>query len=183
MWLDNTVTFSSAQSIATSATTTLVSTTTYDVTGAGVGVASGMITGVNGSTGATQPVGFDIGAGDGMAIPEVYWNFPAGVNAASTGTLQLQIQAAADNGSNQPLTWYTIAQTSAMTTTDLVINANGQIQVPPVPFNFGESMPRFYRLAYVIATSTFSAGTISANLVLNPSQPTKLQNYPGNYTA
>lgn len=183
MWLDNTIQFSSAQTLVTTATTTLVSTTTYDVTGAGVGVASGMITGVLGSTGAVQTVGFDIGAGDGMAIPEIVWTLPVGVQASAGGTLQVKLQAAPDNGSNVPGTYTDLYISKQFTGSELVANFGGQFQVPPVTNDYGESYPRFYRLAYIIGTATFSGATITSNMVINPSQPTKLQSYPGNYTA
>lgn len=183
MFLDNLATFSSSQSLITSATTTLVSSTIYDVTSAGVGNATSMIGGVSASTGAAQVIGYDIGTGDGFAIPEVYWNLTTVTNGGN-GTMQVKLQAAADNGSNQPGTWVDVYASKAYTGTDLAVtNYANQFQVPPVPSNFGESQPRFYRLAYVIATATFSAGAISANIVLNPTNATRIQDYPGNFVS
>lgn len=170
-----------ASAFAISATT---AGTVFDVTGAGSGNAPSMIAGVNGSTGAAVPIGFDIGAGDGIAIPEVFWTVPTAFVSAGGATMQIQLQAAPDNGSNSPGTYQTITQTSTFTAGQLSANTVGQFQVPSVAPNWiGEALPRFYRLNFVVGTSTFSAGAITASLVLNPSQATKLQGYPGNYVA
>lgn len=177
MWLDNLVQFSASQAI----TSTAASASIYDVTGAGSGNASNMIGGIT-STGANAVIGFDIGAGDGIAIPEVFYNIPTTLVAGGAGTLTIQLQAAPDNGSNVPGTWITVAQTEAFTS-QLTAGTSGQFQVPPVPPGFGEAQPRFYRLNYVVATSNYLSGAISANLVLNPSQATKIQTYPANYSA
>ena len=158
--------------------------TVYDVTGVGSGTVPPMITGVNGSTGAAVPIGFDIGAGDGMAIPEVTYEIGTAFVSAGGATLQIQLQAAPDNGSGSAGTYQTIVQTSTFTAGQLSANTIGQFQVPPVQPNWiGEAMPRFYRLNFVVGTSTFSAGTITSYLNLNPSQATKIQDYPGNYVA
>lgn len=182
MFLDSLVTFSSAQSLVTTATTTLVSSTTYDVTSAGVGTAPSMIGGVNASTGAAQVIGFDIGTGDGFAIPEVEWSVPTAATP-SGATMQIKLQAAADNGSNVPGTWVDIYASKAFVASDLVANTINSFQVPPVPATFGTNAPRFYRLAYVIGTATYTAGTISANIVLNPTTATRVQDYPGNFVS
>ncbi len=183
MFLDNTISFSSAQTLLTSATTTLVSTTTYDVTGAGVGTDDNMLSGMLGSTGAAQPTGFDIGAGDGIVRPSVFWNIGTAVNTSGTGTLTVTLQAAVDNGSNVPGTWVTVYTSRVYTASELVANYFNSFPIPPVPSDFGITGPRFYRMNYVVGTATFSAGTISANIVINPSNITKIQTIPGNYTA
>lgn len=178
MFLDNLVQFSTAQAI----TATAASTNIYDVTGAGSGNAPNMIGGVTSSGNAL--IGFDIGAGDGIAIPEVYCNVTTAFVTGGSATLTIQLQAAPDNGSNAPGSYVTIVQTAVLTAAQLAANSSFQFQVPEVPpSTFGEAMPRFYRLNYVVATSTFSAGNLSANLVLNPSNGTKVQNYPANYIA
>lgn len=177
MFLDNLVQLSTAQAITTGA---IPSTLPYDVTGAGAGNAPNMIGGVTASGNAL--IGFDIGAGDGSAIPELYWN----VSTAFVGgtSLQIAIQAAPDNGSNSPGTYVTIVQTAAIPTANLTLNTSGQFQIPEISpdMAFGEAMPRFYRVLYTVV-GTYSAGAISANIVLNPSNATKLQNYPSNYIA
>lgn len=181
MFLDNLLVLSNAQTIG-AVTTFVASTSVYDVTGAGSGNAPAMIGGINGSTGAAASIGFDIGTGDGMAIPEIFWNV---TTAFSTGgaTLQVKLQAAADNGSNSPSTWVDLYASKAFTGTTLVANFNGQFPVPPTPSDFGEAQPRFYRMAYVAGTASFTAGALSANIVINPTNGTKVQFYPGNYIA
>lgn len=165
-------------------TSTAAGTAVFDVCGVGSGTVPPMITGVNGSTGAAVGVGFDIGAGDGFAIPEVFWNVPTAFVSAGSATMQIALQAAPDNGSGSAGTYVTLVETEALTPAQLAANASGQFQVPPVGANWvGEAMPRFYRLNFIVATSTFSAGNITAELVLNPSQATKIQRYPGNYVA
>lgn len=178
MFLDALVQLSTAQAI----TATAASTSIYDVTGAGSGNAPNMIGGVTSSGNAL--IGFDIGAGDGFTIPEVYVDISTAFVSGGGATLTIQLQAAPDNGSNAPGTYVTITQTAALTVAQLTASASFQFQVPEVPpSTFGEAMPRFYRLNYVVATSTFSAGALNANIVLNPSQATKIQNYPANFVA
>ncbi len=165
-------------------TSTAAGTVVFDVTGVGSGTVPPMITGINGTTGAAVPIGFDIGAGDGFAIPEVTWEVGTSFVSGGGATLQVALQAAPDNGSGSAGTYQTIVQTSTFTSGQIPAGVIGQFQVPPVGPNWvGEAMPRFYRLNFVVGTSTFSAGTITAYLNLNPSQATKIQNYPGNYVA
>lgn len=165
-------------------TATAAGTAVFDVTGVGSGTVPPMITGINGVTGAAVPIGFDIGAGDGFAIPEVFWSVPTAFVSGGGATLQIALQAAPDNGSGSAGVYQTITQTATFTAGQLAANTLGQFQVPPVAPNWiGEALPRFYRLNFVVATSTFSAGNITASLILNPSQATKLQGYPGNYVS
>ena len=76
-------------------------------------------------------------------------------------------------------------QTGAIPVANLTAGTSGQFQVPEISpdMGFGEVMPRFYRLNYTVATGPFTAGALTSNLVLNPSQATKIQNYPSNYIA
>lgn len=175
MFLDDLVKLSAAQAITTG---TINSTSIYDVTGAGSGNAPNMIGGITPTGNAL--IGFDIGAGDGIAVPEVAWSVSA--NFVGGTSLTIALQAAPDNGSNAPGTYVTIDQTQTFLTAALTTALNGQIKIPPVPSNFGEAMPRFYRLQYVVV-GTYSAGSINGSIVLNASTPTRIQNYPSNYIA
>lgn len=180
MFQDALLQLANAQAITSTAAGTVV----FDVTGVGSGTVPPMITGINGSTGAAVPIGFDIGAGDGFAIPEVVCEVGASFVSAGGATLQIALQAAPDDGTGTAGTYQTITQTSTFTSGQIPANQIIQFQVPPVSANWiGEAMPRFYRLNFVVGTSTFSAGKITAYLNLNPSQATKIQNYPGNYVA
>lgn len=178
MQFDNLLNLSTAQTIQVTA----ASTSTYDITGAGIGNAPNMIGGV--VNGVNAVIGADLGAGDGMTIPEIVVNIPTAFTTGNAATLTIQLQASADNGSNQAAGWQTIYQSAALTPgIQLAANNILQFQMPPVPPGFGEAEPRFYRLNYVVGTGSMSAGALSANIVINPSQATKIQNYPSNYSA
>jgi hypothetical protein len=147
--------FSSAQTV----TATANSTNVFDVTGAGAGNAPAMI----GSNGVNTAMGIDIGAGDGMAIPEVQVIITTATTV--TGTLTVALQAAPDNGSYSPGTYVTIFSSVAFTgATQLFVNAVLTFQVPPIPP--GLALPRFYRLVYTV-TGSISL-ILTSNLLLNP---------------
>lgn len=174
-FFDQTLLLSNAQAI----TATAASTNIYDVTGAGSGVAPSMIFGTTNTTAALP--GFDIGLGDGQAIPYLYLTIPTAFVSGGGATLTVQVQAAIDNGSNAPGTYTTIVETGLFTAANLAAGRVLLIPIPPI--TIGESLPRFYRFNYVVATSTFSAGTVTASILLNP--PSKLENtlYPSNFIA
>lgn len=146
--------FSTAQSV----TATAASTNIFDVTGAGSTVAPAMI----GASGLTTALGYDIGAGDGAAMPEVLITF--GTCTTVTGTLTIALQAAPDNGSYSPGTYETLTATAAFTgTTQLFSGAQVIMVVPPIPP--GLALPRFYRLNYTV-TGSISV-LVTASLLLN----------------
>lgn len=176
MFLDSLVQLAAAQAV----TSTAAGTATFDVSGLGSGtVYNGITGGLN-----SDLLGFDIGAGDGIAIPTLYWNVTTAFVSAGSATLQIGIQAAPDNGSGSAGTYQIITETAPLTPAQLALNANGQFAIPPVGANWvGEAMPRFYQVEFTVATSTFSSGAISANIVLNPQQAQKIQKYPSNYVA
>lgn len=181
MFQDALCQLANVQAITSSAAGTVV----FDVTGVGSGTVPPMITGIRGDTGAAVPIGFDIGGGDGIAIPVVTWEVPTGQSFVSGGgaTLQIVLQASADSGGSA-VGYQTIVGTSLLSASMLAAGVIGQFQVPKIPANWsGEALPRFYRLLFNVGTSTFSAGSITAYLNLNPSQATLLQLYPGNYVA
>lgn len=155
MFLDNSLNFSTAQAI----TATAACTTIYDITGAGSGNAPALVYGAS-------VFGADMGNGDGVAVPYVYVQIQTAFVSGGGATLQFQIQAAIDNGSNAPASYTTILQTDAFAASALTIN---KLFFAPLPIStLGEAPPRFYRLNYVVATSTFSAGKITSGLMLNP---------------
>ena len=182
MFLDDLVKLASAQALSSVSNGT-TSMFTYDVTGAGVGVAPNMIGGVTSTSGTL--IGFDIGEGDGIAIPEVVWNVTTTFTSGSNASLAIALQAAPDSGvGNLPGVWTTLVQTSNLPLTALTTSSGvGQFQVPPVPPGFGEINPRFYRLNFIINSTTFTAGAISANIVLNPTQASRTGTFPSNYVA
>ena len=107
----------------------------------------------------------DIGIGDDPAMKllvQVTTTFTSG----GAGTLAVNLQGAADNGSGAPLsfaTWYT-TPTYALAT--LVAGARLMDMDMPRPPD-GIPIPRFLRLTYVIGTATMTAGTVEALLVLD----------------
>jgi hypothetical protein len=131
-------------------TSTAASTTVLDFLGVGSGNASTNI------IGTPSVFGTDLGIGrekQQIAIA-VGTAFTTGGGATLTVTLDL----APDNGSNSPGTYQTVQATPAYTAAQLAASTMLYLEWPPV---FPASLrPRFARLNFVVATSTFSAGTI-----------------------
>ena len=175
MFFDNSLYFSQAQAI----TATANSTSIYDVTGAGSGNAPSL------SFGNASTFGDDMGIGDGVAIPYLIVNIGTAFATANSGTLQVSLQEAPDNGSNAPGTYTTIYSSAVFAASALTANTQLlMVQVPPRPA--GTALPRFYRVVYTVATGSFSAGTVTAALAINPPSlngqyPTYGQ-YPANFT-
>lgn len=177
-FMDNTLSFSSNWSTAQTVTATAASTNVVDLTGAGSGNAPAMI---NGFPATNTSIGYDIGAGDGEAIPYLYISVPTAGTGAGTVTIALQV--AADNGSYSPGTWETLWTSTAIVGTSLVAGSIILVPVPPLPYpadyETNENMPRFLRLNYTVA-STFSAGFL-AGLMLNPPTSFLLGQYSNNF--
>jgi hypothetical protein len=100
--------------------------------------------------------------GVGQVRPELVIAMGTAATAGtSTPTLNVQLQGAPDDGSNNPGTWQTLGETGALTVAQLVA---GQIigrlpWLPPFPQNL---RPRFLRLNGDIPAGTaFGAGTIA----------------------
>ncbi len=127
-----------------------------DLLGSGVGTAPANI------IGRATVFGEDIGVGGGQPNPMFDVVIGTAFVTASSSTVTIQLQAAADNGSPTyaPDTWTTILQSPAYTAAQLTANrVVFRFDFPPV---FPDTLrPRFYRLLFVTPTSTqFSAGTI-----------------------
>jgi len=172
MFYDNTLILSAAQAI----TVTAASTNIYDVTGAGSGTAP------NQTFGTATVFGADIGIGDGAAIPTAYFNVGTAFVSGGGATLTIAVQAAPDNGSNAPGTYETITATQAFVAADLIAGAQIVLPIPPTA-TLGTLKPRFYRFNYTVATSTFSAGTITGSILLNPATGIYSIQYPNNFTS
>lgn len=112
----------------------------------------------------------DMGPGD----PDV--TLAAFVGVALTGgtSVQVQIQGSTDN-----TTYSTLAESRAYTAAELVAGAKLlPVDLPPIAA--GDPVPRYYRLNWVVV-GTFSAGNVSAMLVLDRPDP---RSYPaGIYVA
>ena len=132
-------------------TVTAVSTNPFDVTGAGAGNVPAMI----GAGGVSSNLGFDIGGGDGAAMPQIMTTI-TGVTTF-TGNLTIQLQVAPDNGFGSAGTAATIFSTAALTgTTEIFVGAQIIIPIPPTPAGLlpPGALPRFYQLNYVTTSTT-----------------------------
>ena len=127
----------------------------------------------------------DVGVGRDMGIGR-----PLQVTVTSNGlfaaggaaTLQIQLEAAPDNGSGAPGTYDVLAETEALSIAQL--NSLTFQKISLVGFMLpdrapGDSLPRFYRLNYVVATGPFTAGAVEAFINLSREQ---LPLYPSGFT-
>lgn len=164
MFLDQSLSFNTTWAVASAQaiTTTAVSTTIIDITGAGSGNAPAMI---GGFPAANTAMFNDYGvAGDGMAVPWVLVCVQV-APTSPTNTLTVQLQGAPDNGSFSPGTYDIYGQTDAMA--GALLTAGAIIMFPVPPRKIGKSMPRFYRLNYV-ASATLTPMTVLAGMAINP---------------
>lgn len=148
-------------------TTTADGNVVVDVTGAGVGNAPAMISGF---PALNTSIGFDIGAGDGEAIPYLY--LTATVAGTGAGTVTFSLSAAPDNGSYSPGSYTQLYESAAFVGSAITLGSTLLVPVPPTLFDWPngtttiEFPPRFYKVTYTVA-STFT-GTFIAGLLLNP---------------
>lgn len=152
------------------------STGVIDLTGAGSGTLPNII---NGFPATNTAVGYDIGAGDGSAIPYLY----VSVTTAGTGAhpLVIELLAAPDNGSGSQGSYTQLYQSSNPNASTLVKGSTLLVPVPPTLFNWpSEAPPRFYKLNY---SSTGGAITLSvlAGILLNPPSTLLMPQYNENF--
>ena len=146
-----------------------------DWAGVGVGVAPPNYFGIQSSV-----FGMDVGPGDGVSPPKVVvivGTAFVGVN----GTLQIAMQESIDSGTPgyTPSAWTTIAQTEAIPVASLTAGAQAMsMAIPQRPPGLG--LPRFFRLNYTVAVTTFTAGTVSAFVQTGADAVTNTI-YPANY--
>lgn len=138
-----------------------------DLTGAGVGNAPAM------TNGSGNSIGFDVGAGDGVAIPSV--NVVIGTTFVGTGTttMSFTLKAAPQTSAtdNTQGTYTTLTTTQAFATPPVgsALTAGMVVNIPIPPVAPGEALPRFYKLTYTVANGPMTAGKLSAGIQL--SQP------------
>jgi hypothetical protein len=100
--------------------------------------------------------------GGELASPDLQIIVKTGTAFLSTGssTLAISVQGSTDNSS-----WDTYATFPAIAKASLV--ANTRLLAQPLPrVAFGGSLPRYLRLAYTVGVADFTAGTLTAALVL-----------------
>jgi hypothetical protein len=164
MFLDNSLTFQTGGWATPQAvTTTADGTAIVDVTGAGSGNAPAMI---NGFPNLNTAMGVDYGAGDGKAIPYLY--FTVTTAGTTANTLTVSVSAAPDNGSYGQGTYTALWTSKAFAGTALTKGALMIVPLPPTLYTLGEALPRFYKITYTCS----GALTVSvlAGLVLNPQE-------------
>lgn len=176
MFLDNSLTFQTGGwSTAQAVTTTADGTVVVDVTGAGVGNAPAMI---NGFPATNTSIGYDIGLGDGVAIP--YLLLQSTVTGTGAGTVTISLSAAPDNGSYSPGTYTAIYTSKAIVGSSLVAGDYIIVPVPPTLFfEEGEALPRFYKVTYTVASTQTSSW--KAGIVLNPTSTLIQGQYNNNF--
>lgn len=176
MFTDNALSFNTNWQTTQSITTTANSATIIDLTGAGSGNAPAMI---GGYPNTNNNIGYDIGYGDGVAIPYVVVNVVT-AGGANSNTLTISLQSAPDNGSYSPGTWTTCGQTASLLDSALAVGTTIVFPVPPrAP---GAALPRFYRLVYT-ASATLTPLAVSAGILLNPPSTLMAGAYPSNFIA
>ena len=180
MFTDNSLVFNSYSTpvaISVSGDSSII-----DLTGAGVGVAPAM---TNGGS-----IGFDIGAGDGAALPSVTVIVGTALTGTGTTTVQFVLKAApqvsATNYNQGTYTTLTSTQAFATPPVGTSLPAGAVVNIPIPPLQPGQALPRYYKLSYVVTNGPV-AGTISSGIVMN--QPNigqygnEGQQYPNNFTA
>ena len=149
-------------SLVAAAGVNIPSSQMYDFAGVGAGVAPPSIWGTPTSYGQADAMGV------GGERPELVVSIGVLPVTGNSATLNAALQAAADNGSNQPGTWNTIGESGAIGVTNL---AAGTVfcrlpWLPPFPANL---RPRFLRMLFQVPSATnFTAGTIAWALVVPP---------------
>src|SRR5674476_520845 len=110
----------------------------------------------------------DMGVGDDPALKLAIYVTTAFILASSTPSLTIQFQGSPDNGSGSPGTYVTYAESRAYAAADMTLGAKlFPIDLPHRDPTLTVTFPRFYRLNYLVATSTFSAGALSAYIVID----------------
>jgi hypothetical protein len=152
---------------------TTYSSLTYDVSGAGLGNSPSIKTGVT-------PFGQDLGGQvSGIKKPVIEYFFPT-LPVGASALLNIQLQSAPDNGSNQPGNWSVVNETGAVPVVSLVQKTHS---LAIMPRQDGASLPRFYRLAYVISGAAITSGTISAGVSIGADTSSLIGDSGRNYNA
>jgi len=136
------------------------STNVIDLLGLGVGMAPNSIFGNTAVFGQADAMGV------GGIRPELNVTIGTALVTGDSATLNVALQGAADDGTYNPSTWQTFAETGELTAAQCA--ANTVIMrlpwLPPFPANL---RPRFLRLLFQVPAATaFSAGTIASALVV-----------------
>lgn len=122
----------------------------------------------------------DIGIGDDPAMKLCVQVDTAFASAGSTGTIQVAVQGAPDNGSGAPGSYVTMATGPLYT----VPGVGTRLLDIDMPRPKDGNLPRFIRLLYTVATQTMTDGKVNAHLVLDRiDQPNQSAGVLGGYPA
>lgn len=148
MILDNNLIFSNNQAI----TVTADSTTVLDT-----------LQGILENIGNGTVFGSELGFGDGVAIPKIAALVTTAFVSGGGATLQVAFAGSTDSS-----TWTTYVESPAATFTAANLVVGRWIARWDWPIRTsGAALPRYFKLIYTVATSTFSAGKIFAGIALS----------------
>lgn len=169
MILDNNLVFSSAQTMAI--TTSTPSTNVIDLQ-------SGVTMNVGPNASILKE---DLGIGDGVAIPKIgVYTGATALASPGSATMNIAFQGNASASSAADVNWITYIETGAIAVASLT--AYAKIAAFDWPLKqVAAAMPRYVRLLYVPATATFTAGTVSAYVMLQRDDWT-LPLYPSGFS-
>jgi len=129
--------------------------------------------------------GRDIGAGNNNGMgQQLHCQVITAFDNGATPTLQIAVQAAPDNGSGSPGTYYDLLFSPVLTGAQLIVGARVfRVAWPDIQLKFpaGDTNPmRFLRLNYTVASGPFTTGSILAYLAAEREERLI---YPNNYTS
>lgn len=154
-----------------------IPTDPYDIFGAGAG---NLVSNIFGNT---TTAGQADALAAGMPMPYISVIVGTALTTGTAATMTIQFQGAPDNGSSQPGTWATYAQTGDITAALGVAGAElcRLPFIPPTPIN---NRPRFLRLNFQIPAGVdWTAGTILSALVVGTRDDQYNFQTPKNYVA
>lgn len=179
MILDALLQFSSAQGSITTGAVDSTNVIDIGTMTTSAGVTTGLPTSANGG-GAR-----DLGIGDDPAL-KIYCVVATTFTSGGAATLAVSIQGAPDNGSGAPGSFTSWYSSPAYALATLVQGAQLlPIDMPRPPA--GIAIPRYLKLVYTVAVTTFTGGAISAWLVIDrvdqiTSTAGNLSGYPAGIT-
>ena len=179
MQIDSTLEFvshsGSAATLVGAAGATVVLGNTIDILGAGVGVAAPSIIG-------TATVFGDDPGTTAAKQAEIQINIGTAATTATSATGNFAVQFAPDDGTNNPGTWETGAETGAKAASELTANQVLRMAMPPAPPN--TPTPRFIRLVCEVPAATdFTAGTVSWAAIIKVRDDLRNKYAAANYVA
>jgi len=163
MLLDYNLMFSNAQLITVSA----ASTNTIDLSGGSGNVYGVLPTG--------QGFGEDIGVGDGVNTPKVFFSIITAF--ADCTTVQFGIQGYDDW--TAPVGWTTYAASPAVAIASLTLGAQWTIDIPRRIF--GARLPRYLRTYYTVVGGPEAHGSVTSGILLTHGVHTDAGAYPSNF--